>query len=154
MYATLQGSNLASYRRTTVHGKDGNAAQVFRVVLQVRSNLQAKFTSRCQHQRLWLRSILRIHPFAGLEILLDLVIAVNGNNIDALQQWKAEGSGLARTCLSQAYHVASFFAQDDGNDLFLNGHRVFVAKFLDGTKQGILDAEFFKRRETARNFTG
>ena len=154
MHTALQCTNLTTYRRTTIYGQDSNAAQVFRIVLKVGSNLKAKFTRRSQHQRLWLRCILGVHPFARLEILLDLIIAVNGNNIDALQQGKAEGSGLARTRLGKAYHVASFFAQDDGNDLLLNGHRVFVAKFLDGTKQGILDAEFFERRETARNFTG
>ena len=145
MHAALEGADLAAYRRAAIDGQDGNAAQVFRIVLQVRCDLQTELTRGSQHQGLRLRGVLGVQPLAGLVVFLDLIIAVDGHDIDALQQGEAEGGRLARAGLRQAHHVAALIAQDDGDDLLLDGHGMLVAKLFDGTKQGILDAEFLER---------
>ena len=83
VHPLLQGAHLRLYGSTAIDGLHVYAFHVFGEVADVIGNLQAQFAGGGEYQ--------------GLRV------AAGG--VDTHQQGDAEGGGLARTCLSQGYHV-------------------------------------------------
>ena len=121
MHSPFQRPYLTFNRRASIDRQDLESLHIFRIVIQVPCNLQAKFPRRTQDKRL----------------------RYNILNVNFLYQRQSEGSGLSGSRLRKCHNVI-VFAQKVRNHFLLYGHRVRIAHLFNGATDLRCDAKLFK----------